>query len=407
MNGITARAATDRHDDPVVFLIAGEPSGDALGGRLMQALRRRTGGRIRFAGLGGEAMAAEGLDSLFPIDELSVMGMFEVLPRVPRLLRRMRQTARAIEDLRPAVVVSIDAPAFCFGVWRRLRGRPAPLIHYVAPTVWAWRPGRAAKYARVLDHLMALLPFEPPYFERAGLACSFVGHPVLESGAAEADGARFRNSRGLDARTRLLCVLPGSRRGEVGRLLPHFGAAVTLLARDFPDLHVVVPTVPGLAQTVARACEDWPVPCIVVRDNAEKYDAMAASQAALAASGTVALELALAGVPMVIAYRMNPLTLKIVQRMVGVQYFNLINLLVNRLVIPELLQNDCRGDRLADAVALLLRDGAAREVQAAAARKAVAMLSAGDALPSENAADVVMRTIGERSSATAGLRQAI
>jgi lipid-A-disaccharide synthase len=377
----------------LIFLIAGEPSGDTIGGRLMAALRVRSGGDIRFAGVGGPAMTAEGLDSLFAMSELAVMGVVEVLPRAPRLLRRMRQTAAAIRAQQPAAVVSIDAPAFCFGVWRRLRGAGIPLIHYVAPTVWAWRPGRARKYARAIDHLLALLPFEPPYFEREGLGCTFVGHPVLESGADAADGAGFRARHGLGDHGPVLGILPGSRRGEVVRLMPHFGAAVTRLADRFPGLEVVIPAPPALASEIEAASRAWPVRALVTTETETKFDAMAACDTAIAASGTVALELALAGVPMVIGYRLNPVTLALVKRMIRVKYANLINLLLDRPAVPELLQGDCRGETLADAAARLLDSESARTDQRVAAREALAMLSAGDVAPSDRAAGIVLDLI--------------
>jgi lipid-A-disaccharide synthase len=386
-------------NEPLIFVIAGEPSGDGIGGRLMAALRQQSGGRVRFAGVGGAAMSAEGLDSLFPMSELSVMGVVEILPRAPKLLRRMRETAAAIRDLRPAAVVSVDAPAFCFGVWRRLRGAGIPLIHYVAPTVWAWRPGRARKFAMTIDHLLTLLPFEPPYFEREGLGCTFVGHPVLESGADAADGAGFRARHGLGEPGPVLGVLPGSRRGEVERLMPHFGAAVARLSDQFPDLEVVVPAVPALAPEIEAASRDWPVRAVVSSETEAKYDAMAACDAAIAASGTVSLELALARVPMVIGYRLNPVTMALAKRMVRVKYVNLINLLLDRPAVPELLQRECRADRLAVAAARLLDNETARAEQLAAAGKALAMLSVAGATPSDRAAGIVLDLIAAAGDA--------
>ena len=381
--------------EPLIFLIAGEPSGDSIGGRLMAALRARSGGRVRFAGIGGPEMTGGGLDSLFPMSELAVMGVVEILPRAPGLLRRMRETAAAIRALGPAAVVSIDAPAFCFGVWRRLGNAGIPLIHYVAPTVWAWRPGRARKYARTIDHLLALLPFEPPYFEREGLGCTFVGHPVLESGADTANGADFRARHRLGEAGPVLGILPGSRRGEVSRLMPHFGEAVARLADRFPGLEVVIPAIPTLVPEIEAVSRRWPVRSLVTSGIETKFDAMAACDAAIAASGTVSLELAMAGVPTVIGYRLNPVTMALVRRMVRVKYVNLINLLLDRPAIPELLQGDCRADTLADAAAKLLASESERNDQRAAFGDAIAMLSAGAMLPSDRAAGVVLDLIEE------------
>jgi lipid-A-disaccharide synthase len=379
---------------PLIFFIVGEPSGDALGARLMSSLKRVGGADMRFVGLAGERMAGEGMSSIFPIADLSVMGIFEVAPRIPRLLARMRQTAKAIHDMRPDAVVSIDAPSFCAGVWRRLPAGRSKLIHYVAPTVWAWRPGRAKTFARAIDHLMCLLPFEPPYFEREGLPASFVGHPVIESGADAGDGAAFRVRHGIAADAKVLCLLPGSRRGEVRRMLAPFAETAALLSQKFPNLIIVLPTVPAVVQEVRAT--SFPTRAIIVEGDSEKYAGMAASDAALAASGTVSLELALARVPTVIAYRINPLTYRIVRRMVRVDYATITNLLLQRQAVPELLQGECRPDRLAGAVGRLIEDEVARAAQIAASGEALRMLGAGGVPPSERAARVVLREIGAK-----------
>src|SRR6266852_719717 len=277
---------------PLIYIIAGEPSGDALGGRLMAALRERSPNPLRFAGIGGEHMAEHGIDSLVPLHELAIMGVAEVLPRARRILRRVAETVADIQRLRPAAVVTIDSSGFTWRVAQRLRrqGERLPLIHYVAPMVWAWRGGRARRMARWYDHLLVLLPFEPPYFTRVGLACTYVGHPVVESGADHGDGAAFRQRHGVPPGVPLLTVLPGSRRGEVARLLAPFAGAVAELARRHSDLRVVVPTTATVVETVSEAVLGWPAPTIVLRGEREKYDAFAASDAALAASGTAALE---------------------------------------------------------------------------------------------------------------------
>jgi lipid-A-disaccharide synthase len=382
----------------LVFLIAGEPSGDVLGGALMRALKERTGGAVSFAGIGGERMAAEGLDSLVPLHELAVMGIAEVLPRARLILRRVRGTADAIVRLRPTAVVTIDSSGFTWRVAHALRrrGETLPLIHYVAPMVWAWRAGRARRVARWYDHLMCLLPFEPPYFSRVGLAASWVGHPVLESGLDKGDGAAFRARHGLSPETPLLSVLPGSRQGEARRLLPVFGEAVRRLAAAFHDLRLVIPTVPDVRPLVEAATRAWALPALVVDGAEEKRDAFAASRAALAASGTVALELAMARLPAVIAYRVNPLTGFLAERLVKVPYVNLVNLLLDREAVPELLLERCTPEALESAIARLLADDAARAGQIAAYAEALALLGKDGAPPSLRAADVVLEVIAER-----------
>lgn len=382
---------TAGNDDagPLIFLIAGEPSGDLLGARLMAALK--TGGVVRFAGVGGPRMTAEGLDSLFPMAELSVMGVAEVLPHLPKLLGRITQTARAAMAARPAVVVTIDAPDFCFRVARKLNGSGIPIVHYVAPSVWAWRAGRARKIARLVDHVLCLLPFEPPYFERVGLAASFVGHSAVEA-PPRGDGAGFRRRFALPDQAPLLCVLPGSRRGEVTRLLPIFAQTVARMAADRPGLRVVVPCIDRLRDEIGAAVADWPLPVRVV-GGADKDDAFAAADVALAASGTVSLELGLAGVPHVIAYRLHPLTAFMARRLLQVDTVTLINLVLGRKTIPEFLQAACQPAALAAALGRLLDDPSQKASQLADAQRALMALGLGGDAPSARAAAVVRSVI--------------
>ncbi|MEK9662094.1 MAG: lipid-A-disaccharide synthase, partial [Alphaproteobacteria bacterium] len=252
-----------------VFIIAGEASGDALGGALMQALAALAGGPVSFHGIGGPDMAAQGLVSLFDYAELSVMGLVEVLPHAPRLLRRIRETASAIEQDPPDVLITIDSPGFVFRVVKRLRRRDFPRIHYVAPTVWAWKPGRVHKFRRHFDHLLALLPFEPDYFSAVGLPCTFVGHPVVERDAdAAADRQRFRAAQGIADDAPLLCVLPGSRRGELDRHIDTFGEVAAMLAKRINGLAAVMPTLPHLRTRLESATAGWPLPVAIVDDAA-------------------------------------------------------------------------------------------------------------------------------------------
>lgn len=377
---------------PTLFLIAGEPSGDALGARLMAAAKRLTGGKVRFLGIGGEKMTAEGLESLFPMGELTLFGVFELLPHLPNLIRRIDQTVAAIARARPDAVIGIDSPGFTVRVAKKVRAAAPgiPLIHYVAPTVWAWKPKRAAKYAAIYDHLLAILPFEPPYFEREGLACTFVGHSVVEGGAGTGDAARFRAAHGLEPADRLVAVLPGSRKGEVSRLLPDFRATLERLLPDHPGLVAVVPTVATVRDRVRAAVADWPLRVVVVEGDAAKYDAFAAAEAALAASGTVALELALARLPAVIAYRLNPVTVALYRRLIRVKYANLVNLMLDRMLVPELLQQDCRPERLAAELARLLDDPQARQEQIDGVAEVARWLGQGDTPPSERAARAIL-----------------
>jgi lipid-A-disaccharide synthase len=322
--------------------------------------------------------------------ELSLMGLAEILPHLPRLLRRIGETAAEVARLRPRVVVTIDTPEFSFRVARRIADLGIPRVHYVAPQVWAWRAGRARKLAGSVDRLMALLPFEPPYFEDAGLPCDFVGHPVIESGADRGDGAGFRTRHGIAPEATVVSVLPGSRHNEVRRLLPVFEAAVGLLARERPGLVVAVATVEAVREEVTAAIRAWPRPGIVVTDAAEKFDAFAASRAAIAKSGTVTLELALAGVPMVVCYKVSAVTAFIARRLVKVDHVGLVNLLAGRAVSPELIQEACTPAGIAEKIAPLLDEGTPRAAQLAGFEAVVEQLGGRSPTPSERAAEVVL-----------------
>jgi lipid-A-disaccharide synthase len=389
---------------PLVYVIAGEPSGDLLGGRLMAALKELTGGTVRFAGIGGEAMAGQGLDSLFPMAELSVMGLVEVLPRIPNILKRLDQTLADIEAKRPDAVLTIDSWGFTGRVHKRLKksGSTIARLHYVAPMVWAWKAKRTKELAGVLDLLLTLLPNEPAWFEKDGLRTLHVGHSVIEGGAGHGDGAAFRARHGLGDGP-LLAVLPGSRRSETGRLLPVFKDAVALLAKSHPELKLVVPTVETVAEPVAEAVKSWALPTLVVRGSDDKFGAFAAATAALAASGTVALELALARLPAVITYKVSPLSAYVATRFLGlkIKYVNLVNIILDRPVVPELLQDDCRPEALAGAVARLLDDGAARAAQRDGLAEAMARLGEGGQSPSRRAAQAVLDFISQNKETRA------
>jgi lipid-A-disaccharide synthase len=328
----------------------------------------------------------------------------EVLPRAPVILRRVRETVTAIRAQRPDAVVTIDSSGFSWRVAHglRRRGETLPLIHYVAPMVWAWRAGRARRMARWYDHLMTLLPFEPPYFERVGLPCSFVGHPVLECGAERGDGGRFRTEHGLAPDGLLITVLPGSRGGEVRRLLPIFGAALDQLKGLVGPFRVVVPTVATVAATVAAEVKAWPGDVILVQQPQKKHDAFAASRAALAASGSVALELALARLPMVVGYRLNPLTEAFLDRVLKVRQVNLVNLLLGRPLVCELLGPNCTPERLAASLAELIDDEGVRATHRQGYDEAVLRLAGDGVSPSLRAADQILELVAARRCGISG-----
>ncbi|MFO1202738.1 MAG: lipid-A-disaccharide synthase [Tabrizicola sp.] len=334
-----------------LFLIAGEPSGDRLGAALMAGLKSLA--PVEFSGVGGPLMQAVGLTSLFPMEELSVMGIAEVLPKYFPLKRRIREAAEAALASGAEALVTIDSPDFCLRVAAIVKAARPDIrtIHYVAPSVWAWRPGRAAKMARVIDHVLALLPFEPPYMTAAGMTCDFVGHPVVsEPLASEAEKSVFAGKGPL------LLALPGSRRGEVTRLAPVIGEVVGRLKAKHPDLRVVLPTVRGVAGLVRELTAKWPVQPQIVEDAGAKRGAFAAADVALAASGTVSLELAANDCPMVIAYDMHPMTLWLMRRAALIDTVTLVNLVSETRAVPEFIGPDCRAEKIAPALEAVLQD---------------------------------------------------
>lgn len=334
------------------FLIAGEPSGDRLGAALMAGLKTLVPG-VEFSGIGGPLMQAEGLTSLFAMEELSIMGLVEVLPKYRQLKRRIADAAQAALAAQPAALITIDSPDFCLRVAAVVKAARPDLrtIHYVAPSVWAWRPGRAAKMARHIDHVLALLPFEPPYMQAAGMTCDFVGHPVVSEDLASPE------ERALVAGTGpLLLALPGSRKGEVRRLCPVFGQTIARLHARHPDLRVALPTLRGVQDLVRDLTRDWVVMPQIITDAATKRGAFAMADVALAASGTVSLELAANDCPMVIAYDMNRLTLLLMRRAARVDTVTLVNLVSETRVVPEFIGQACRPDLIAPALEALLAD---------------------------------------------------
>jgi lipid-A-disaccharide synthase len=377
--------------EPLIFIVSGEASGDNLAGRLMGALKRETGGRVRFAGVGGPQSEGQGLTSLFPMSDLSVMGLAEVLPHLPRLIGRLNQTTEAAKRLRPDAVVTVDSPGFCLRLAHHLRGTGIPVIHYVAPQLWAWGPFRARKLKKRVDHILALLPFEVPFFAQYGIPCTYVGHPAVDAGVERGDGKAFRARHGVPARAHLLSVLPGSRAGEVRRMLPVFGEALRQLTAKHSDLCVVIPVVHSVAHLVKDFAQGADLPPVIITDMAGRFDAFAASDAAMAKSGTVTLELALANVPMVVAYRISPLSAFLVRRMgVSVEHASLVNLLAGRQVVPECLQEECTPDNLAAAVEEILSSEQVRARQLQAFKEVVQALGDRVPSPSERAAKVVL-----------------
>ena len=373
-----------------LYVIAGEASGDALGAALLAGLKSlRPALQVR--GIGGPLMQAEGLHSLFPMEELSVMGLAEVLPKYAHLKRRIREAAADVLAAAPDALITIDSPDFVLRVARIVRAARPDLrtIHYVAPSVWAWRPGRAAKMAHVIDHVLALLPFEPPYMTATGMTCDFVGHPVVStSRASAAEAQAFRADLGGGGP--LVLALPGSRRGEVARLAPVIGGVLDRVRAEHPQVQVVLPTLRSVAAMVEGLTADWPVRPRIIEAPEAKRAAFAAADVAIAASGTVSLELAANAVPMVIAYDMHPLTMWLMQRMARVDTVTLVNLVSDTRVVPEFLGGRCTPDLIAPALLGLIGPGPARDAQRAAMRLTMERLGEGGDPPGLRAARSVL-----------------
>jgi lipid-A-disaccharide synthase len=384
-----------------IAVVAGEPSGDQLGFKLMRALRERTSGRVAFLGVGGEAMAAEGLDSLFPLGDVAVMGVLPVLARLPRLIRRIAETAKAIVAARPDALVIIDSPDFTHRVARRARRAlpDLPIVDYVSPSVWAWRPGRARAMRAYVDCVLALLPFEPAAHARlGGPRCVYVGHPLIERLGELRPNAEEARRRGADPP--LVLVLPGSRRLAIARLSDDFGAALSLLARERGPFELVLPTVPHAENEVRARVAGWEVKPRVVVGEAAKLAAFRSARLALAASGTATLELALAGVPLVGAYKVSRFEQRL-KRFVKLPHSILLpNLVLGERAIPEFLQQECAPAALAAALAALIEEGPARAAQLKAlARLDALMAPLGSEAPSARAAAETLATIARRRGA--------
>jgi lipid-A-disaccharide synthase len=390
-----------RGRDLAIVLVAGEESGDQLGAPLMRALKERTGGMVRFAGVGGREMAAEGLASLFPIDDLAIIGFAAIPRQLPLILRRIRDTVELVVATRPDALVIIDSPDFTHRVARRVRAAAPsiPILDYVSPSVWAWRPGRARAMRSYVDHVLALLPFEPRAHRRlGGPPCTYVGHPLLEQLAELRPSAQEAERRLTEPP--IVLALPGSRGGEIRRLLATFGQALAILAAKGAPPEIVLPTLPHLRERIAAATADWPLRPRIVVDLKDKLAAFRVARAALAKSGTVTLELALAGVPLVAAYKVSWFEEIVARLAVQVPSAILPNLILEEKVVPEFLQRDCTAQKLAAALMPLLSDGPERRRQIEAFGRLDAIMGAGGPVsPSNRAADIVLGLAGRRTGA--------
>ena len=374
---------------PFIYVVAGEPSGDILAARLIHVLKERDK-NIRFAGVGGESMRDAGVNSLFPIRDLAVMGFVEVVPSIPRILRRMNEIVAEVKRLKPDVVVTVDSFSFSIRLLKRLKKECPSVkrVHYVAPQVWVWKKGRAKKLKGIVDQLLMLLPFEEKYFKPHGVPCTFVGHPVIESGADKGDAAWFFKK--YPVKNKVLCLMPGSRRSETKFLLPVYKDMLAIMKKREIDITVVVPTVSTVADDVKKAVRKWPYPVLIIEGQKNRYDAFSASYAGVFASGTATLEGVMAKLPHFITYRVTRISYLIMRAVIKIKFVNLINIMAGRMIIPELLQDQCNPKNLAIHAEQLL--SLEKKILPEATEMLNKMKPKGF-MPSEKAADTVLSLI--------------
>lgn len=382
------------------YLIAGEPSGDALGARLMEALRRKDN-NAEFFGIGGDSMKVQGLTSLFDISELAVMGIAEVIPSIPKILTRIKQTVEDIRQIKPDAVITVDSWSFCARIHKKIRklNLHIPQIHYVAPQVWAWKKKRARTMYKYIDLLLTLFPNEPQYFTPYNLKTVFVGHPVIESNIVNAqEKGIFKKQHNLPENCRIMLVLPGSRHNEVQRLLPDFLEVVRKVHENYADFVFVLPTVSTVANRVKHLVADSQLPILVVEGEQERRNAFQDAEVAVAASGTVALELAIVEIPHIVAYKVPKLTEFLVKHLIHIRFINLTNILLNREVVPELLQQNCNPENILSYVQQFLNKQPLYHLQKNGFEELRKVLGMGVQTPSDNAAEAILNLIGHNQN---------
>ncbi len=388
---------------PLIYIIAGENSGDFLGAKLIDSLKQQTNNNISFAGIGGPQMQQSGLPkSLFPFHELSVMGFWEIIPHLLGLYRRFKQTIYNISTLQPDCVITIDSPGFCFRLARKLRTTPEtrniPLIHYVAPTVWAYKPKRAQQISKLYNLILLILPFEPPYFDAVNMANRFVGHQIIHDWRKNSGNANlFREQYGILPNATILGLFPGSRKIEIKRHMPILAETIRRIYESFPQLTTAILTTDNLQPMIEQYIADWPGQVILVTDQSLKKHMLASCTVAISKSGTIALELSAAKVPIVVTYRVSPISAWLLKRMIKVDYVNIINLILDRPVIPELLQENCVPDKICKELEELLTNPQKRNMQITQAQQAITLLDEPNAAqsPSDKAAATIIELLNK------------
>jgi len=374
------------------MIIAGEPSGDFIGAQLMKSLKKKNA-NITFEGIGGQHMQAEGLQSIYSIQDLSIMGFFEDFSKYYGVFKKLKFLKKQLIENKPDLLITVDFPGFNFRLGKMIKGFGIRHIHYVAPTVWAWKAWRAKMVAKFLDHLLCIFPFEPPYFEKENLPTTYVGHPVMEMGFDKGDVKNFYEKYKLDPKSKIITLLPGSRQSELNTLVPIYRQAVQMLSDKIKNLHIVIPTLDCYRKKLEQ--QNWACPVTVITDFDARKDAYAASKVALAASGTIALELAAAKLPMIITYKVSKLTEWIVRPFIKIKYACMVNILMNKNVVPELLQEDCNPQLISQKVLELLKNPSYQEK---ALQKTRALLTPKNQTPSDLAAETVLSILYEQKT---------
>ncbi len=382
-----------------IYIIAGEASGDILGGKLILALKKLYQGNIEFFGIGGSQMQEAGLNSLFPMEELSLMGFVEILPHIPHMLKRIKQTVDHITEVNPNIVITIDSPGFNCRVAKKLDKNKIPLVHYVAPTVWAYKPKRAQKFARLFSHLLTILPFEPPYFTKEGLPTTFVGHPILENEEEQnnnkTDKENFRKKYNISSDAFILLAMPGSRKTEISRLLDVYIEAFKELNKKIPNLYIVIPVAEYLREFVTTKTNNLGLNIIVITNPDEKKQLFATANFGLIKSGTSTLEVAMARIAMIVTYKVSFISYLIIKSLVKVKFATLINLIADKEIIPEFLQQNCTAENITNAILDLVNNKEKADLQLKLTAEALDKLkpALGNS-PSENAAKMVLGLVG-------------
>jgi len=379
-----------------ILFIAGEASGDILGGKLIAALKNQTDAKLELMGIGGTNMEKHGLHSLFSISELSLMGFTEIVPHIPRLLKRINQTAKFIIDQKPDIVITIDSPDFCFRVMKKVNqseiSEKIKKIHFIAPTVWAYRPGRTKKIAKLYDLLLVILPFEPPYFEKYGLKTVFIGHPIIEKNP-DAVPTDFRIKYGISKNEILICLTPGSRIGEIKRILPEMTSAINILSEKYSGITAVILATDKTYDLIRNHLGEFKTKVILTTEQ-DKVSAFNSANLALAKSGTNTLEISLHRLPMIVTYKTGFLTYLIIRILVKVKFANLINIISNREIIPEMLQFNCQKNKLAAKLEELILNPDLCKKQIEESKMALKMLGIdAKETPSNKAAKAVLNLI--------------